>query len=78
MTITLRKAVAGLAAAGALSLAGAAPALAAGNAPVPSGPGTAICGPSNGSFHAAGGPGYAQYQSPPVSPVAGDMLCTVP
>jgi hypothetical protein len=72
MTITLRKAVVGLAAAGALTLAGAAPAFAGFG---PTGPGTALCGPSNGSFNAAGGPGYAQFRSPPASPQAFEQTC---
>src|SRR4051794_24578936 len=63
---------ASLAVTGALTMAGASASLAA---PVPSGPGTGVCGPSNGSFHAAGGPGYAQYGPPPLSPVAAQILC---
>jgi hypothetical protein len=74
MTITLRKAVAGLAAAGALTLAGASPAFAGTG---PTGPGTAICGPSNGSFNAAGGPGYGQYTGPPVAFPAFIETCIV-
>jgi hypothetical protein len=72
MTITLRKAIAGLVAAGALTLAGAVPAVAGEG---PTGPGTALCGPSNGSFHAQGGPGYAQYQGPPANPRAYEETC---
>jgi hypothetical protein len=60
MTITLRKAVAGLVAAGALALASAAPAGA-------SGPGTALCFPSNGQGVPQGGPGYAHFQAPPAN-----------
>ena len=67
-TIRLLKLAAGLVAVGTLTLAGAGPALA-------EGPGTGVCGPSHGSFNAQGGPGYAQYGPPPLSPVAGDILC---
>jgi hypothetical protein len=72
MTLTLRKAFAGLAVVGALGLASAAPAMA--DQQGATGPGTAICGPTNGSFNAAAGPGYVQYvpapadDEPPIRP----------
>jgi hypothetical protein len=72
MTFTVRKVVLGLAAAGALTLGSAVPAFAGSG---PTGPGTAICGPSNGSFHAAGGPGYGQYTGPPVADQAFVQAC---
>lgn len=68
-------AIAGLAVTGAVALAGAVPAGADTPSPPPYGYVPGFCGPSNGSGNAAGGPGYAQYQGPPASEVAGNQVC---
>jgi hypothetical protein len=73
MTMTLRKAAVGLAAAGAM-MAGGALAFAQGN-----GPGPALCFPVPGINHAQprGGPGYAFFQPAPASGRAIDKVCGV-
>jgi hypothetical protein len=81
MTITPRKALAGLIVAGALTLAGAAPA----GAKAPPGPGgtgvPAICVQVPAFFNGttpAGGPGYGFFTPPPASDQAYDRVSCPP
>jgi hypothetical protein len=80
MSITPRKALAGLVVAGALTTAGAAPA----SANAPPGPGgngvPAICVPVPAANHTtpAGGPGYGFIQPPPASDRAYDHVSCPP
>jgi len=72
MTITSRKVLAGLVAAGALTLANAAPAGAQ------HGPGFSLCQavPASGmGVSPAGGPGYNFEQPPPAAQTAFDNVC---
>ena len=69
----LSKAAVSLAAAGALTLVGAAPGIAA--PPAPSGKGTSLCQPAPNLAFPAGGPLYNFLQPPPATDTAFERVC---